>query len=203
LKIRLLLIDVQTGKVVKTATEDCECNLKDVLTNSIKNVARTIAGLEITDNTSNIKSYKPLEQKTANIENHPEYKSPTTAFMLSFIIPGVGQYYNGDIGLGLIHNITFAAGILAFAGGTYNVYSHESGERIGEEKYFWYYLGIGGAIGTWVWSWLDARSSAIDNNTKLNQQYGHLFELDYSNKIVGFDLDMKMNSINGQVTIHF
>lgn len=43
--IDIRFLDVETGKVLKTATEDCECALKDFLTNSIRNVARKLTGM--------------------------------------------------------------------------------------------------------------------------------------------------------------
>jgi len=60
------MIDVETGKVIKTATEDCECELKDVLTNSIRNVARSLAGLKVDDKTANVKSYQTNNMNNSN-----------------------------------------------------------------------------------------------------------------------------------------
>lgn len=146
--IDIRLIDVETGKVVKTATEDCECTLKDVITNSMRNVARTMAGLNVEEQVSNVKNYQATLKQSLLINNHPDYKSPSTAYWLSFLFPGIGQHYNGDIGLGIIHNLMLTSGILAVSGGTYNVYNEVSGQKLREEKYYWYYLGVGGIIGT-------------------------------------------------------
>ncbi len=54
--ISIRLIDVQTGKILKTATEDCDCNIKTVLTKSVKNVAQILSGNEVkTTSYTNIK----------------------------------------------------------------------------------------------------------------------------------------------------
>jgi TolB-like protein len=68
--IDIRLIDVETGKVLKTATEDCECELKDVLTNSIKNVARSMAGLKVEEQVSNVKTYQSTIHND-NLNNSP------------------------------------------------------------------------------------------------------------------------------------
>lgn len=68
------LIDVETGKVVQTVYEDCECPIETVLQSTIKTVAVTLA----------------------RAGEKPDYKSPVTAFFFSLLVPGTGQIYNGD-----------------------------------------------------------------------------------------------------------
>ncbi len=68
------LIDVETGKVVQTVYEDCECPIETVLQSTIKSVALTLA----------------------RSGEKPDYKSPVTAFFFSLIVPGTGQIYNGE-----------------------------------------------------------------------------------------------------------
>jgi len=54
--VSVRLIDVQTGAVVKTVTEDCQCPVEQVLTTSMRNVAFKLAGktpsVRITDDPS-------------------------------------------------------------------------------------------------------------------------------------------------------
>jgi len=45
--ITIRSVDIESGKVVKTATEDCKCNIETVLTQSVKNVAEILAGNKI------------------------------------------------------------------------------------------------------------------------------------------------------------
>jgi len=43
--ISLRMIDIETGRIMLTKTEDCNCPIEQVLTNSIRNVALKMAGL--------------------------------------------------------------------------------------------------------------------------------------------------------------
>jgi len=56
------LIDVETGKVLKTATEDCDCKIEQVLTTSVKNVAEILAGEKIQSGT-----YSTAQRQSNNI----------------------------------------------------------------------------------------------------------------------------------------
>ncbi len=62
----LRLIDVETGKVVQTATDDCDCAIETVLTQSIKKVALILAGEIGPDQQSKIKEedLTPNEQQS-------------------------------------------------------------------------------------------------------------------------------------------
>ena len=55
--ISIRLIDVQTGKVIRTATEDCECSIETVVTQSVNNVAQILAGAKV--KTSTYKTNNP------------------------------------------------------------------------------------------------------------------------------------------------
>lgn len=45
--LTLRLIDVESGKITKTASEDCKCAVEEVLTKSVKNAAAKLAGLTV------------------------------------------------------------------------------------------------------------------------------------------------------------
>ncbi len=45
--LTLRLIDVESGKITKTASEDCTCAVEDVLTKSVKNAVAKLAGLSV------------------------------------------------------------------------------------------------------------------------------------------------------------
>jgi TolB-like protein len=47
--LNIRLIDVQTGEVTRTATEDCRCTLEDILTNSVHNAAKQLSGKQNKD----------------------------------------------------------------------------------------------------------------------------------------------------------
>jgi len=194
--INIRLIDVQTSKVIQTATEDCECTIKDVLTNSIRNVARSMAGLSFEEKVSKVKSY-PSKTKEMNSkislteweemgitrEEYLKYKksgltlnewlkqnkelNPTTALLLSIFIPGTGQYYNGDYFKGIVHQAGTVGGILLF---TQAGWDYVDGDKTKVEANGLFYVGFGVALGSWIWSWIDARASAIEYNKKLKYQ---------------------------------
>lgn len=77
------------------------------------------------------------------------YKNPTTAWALSFLIPGGGQFYNGQSGKGV-----------AFLGGYVVSFS-----------VFWFVswpIGLGGMLVTSIWSQIDAPMTANQLN-RMNQ----------------------------------
>lgn len=112
--LNIRLIDVETGKVIKTATEDCECALKDVLVSSIQNVAFLLAGLKIEDKQNNIKTTSINPRNRLTYDNgivlyQEESKSPTGAAIQSFLIPGLGHFYTGNTTPGLAYLIATPA----------------------------------------------------------------------------------------------
>jgi hypothetical protein len=83
----------------------------------------------------------------------PGKKSPWLAWGLSFVVfPGLGQFYNGDVGKGIGFTVVGLASMILSI----------SAEDSGDEGL----QGLGGTFffGTWLVSWIDApiRSSAIN-----------------------------------------
>ncbi len=118
-------------------------------------------------------------------------KSPALAWGLSFLIPGLGQYYNGDIVKGVIMNVLYVGGmVMYYAGGyedvTYVDYYYDYYYQeyyyyyyTVEEETAWLYVGLGLAAGTWIWSQIDAPICASNYNDNLRnqkQRYGHMYE---------------------------
>jgi TolB-like protein len=113
--ITIRLIDVENGEVLKTATEDCECKIEQVVTQSVKNVAEILAGNKI--QTSTYSSSKNLIKNSElsewvkfgmSREEYFEYKNSGltlerwnkynidqkgafTQGLKSFLFPGWGQ----------------------------------------------------------------------------------------------------------------
>jgi hypothetical protein len=81
----------------------------------------------------------PVEKKSTVIREQPkplpnttavQMKSPTTAFLLSFVLPGGGQYYNGDYTKGAIMTGTAIVGaVLMFTAG------YE--DKFNADEYYW------------------------------------------------------------------
>lgn len=130
--LTIRLIDVQSGRILKTATEDCKCEIEDVILYSVKNVVKILSG-----ETPDSKNYTNNNKNMIN-NNFSRYslieskkKSPISAAFLSFLFPGLGQYYVGPYSSGKESNI-YLRGILYSAGfvvmGT-TLYSMNSGEQ--------------------------------------------------------------------------
>lgn len=114
--ISIRLIDVQTGKILRTATDDCECNIKEVLTTSVKTVAQILSGKKVQSSnyaksnskdernlfSNNINEWEILgisrneyiEYKKSNLSfnDWKKLENPFKSSLKSFVLPGWGQY---------------------------------------------------------------------------------------------------------------
>lgn len=158
---------------------------------------------------------EPVQEKPSAQQNeyYGSEKDPTTAVLLSALLPGAGQYYNDDVTKGVVMTSLYVAGwALYFAAG----YSEEWYEDdyywasygyYYEEETPWLYVGLGIAVGTWVWSMIDAGISASDYNDRLSEGrpgYGHMYENYLNNKVIlGVDVGPSPNGFSGGVTLHF
>ena len=97
------------------------------------------------------------------------------AFWLSFFLPAGGQYYNHDGIKGISCQLIMIGGILfAVNNGFDKIYDppNPDGSKPWHEEYNTkYYIGMSIPIIAWIWSWFDARSSAIDYNENLKKKY--------------------------------
>jgi TM2 domain-containing membrane protein YozV len=135
-------------------------------------------------------------------------KSPAVAWVLSFLIPGIGQYYNGDIAKGVVMNVLYFGGWTMYAVAftrsttcTYNFcYTNSSSNTLA-------WVGLGVATGTWIWSMIDAPISASAHNANVRawaRTYGHLFQQDLGGAVVALDLAPNFRGgAVGQVTLHY
>lgn len=93
------------------------------------------------------------------------YRSPSGAGWLSFLIPGVGQFYNGQVGKGA----GFLAAYLTSASLMY--YGIDLSYSAYEGDNEWEMLTLFGSVSViicWVWSMVDANHSAKE----INETYG-------------------------------
>lgn len=149
-----------------------------------------------------------------------EEKSPGLAFALSFLMPGVGQHYNGQYVKGVIQNVLYVGGwILVLAAGEGWV----EGEHYWVEGYWveqgywdgydwidtsywvdgyddhyevwgftsWFYIGLGISVATALWSMIDAPLSAAKINKKVSQQR------------LSFDVTPKKQGMEAKLTLRF
>jgi len=114
------------------------------------------------------------------------YKYPALSWGLSFLVPGVGQFYNGDIGKGFIFLGAAVAGNiwnLAFIRG------HDSDTGA---------IGVFVYLGSWVWSQIDAPISA----SRKNRAHGFLsWDLGTNDAFIALQPEFKLTPISScQVT---
>jgi TM2 domain-containing membrane protein YozV len=147
----------------------------------------------------------PVEGSTSSSVSE---KSPLLAFVLSFILPGGGQYYNGDIGKGVIMTGAAAAGIATMLAAGYedvfhkDPYYYASYGYWTEEETSWLYVGAGVAGAAAIWSWIDAPISASRINEERARSYGHMFEWETSLGIAGIDLGAVRGGVGAKFMIH-
>jgi len=135
-------------------------------------------------------------------------KSPGIAFLLSFLIPGLGQHYNGQRVKGAVQEGIFTTGaILAVTLGkkdekTYNPYRGEyTNEKVDTE---WLFIGAGIATFSSLWSMIDAPLSASKINQELKaQSQGHLLLFKGDWYALGLDIDMVARGAGAKLTLNF
>lgn len=147
-----------------------------------------------------------------------DQKSPGLALGLSALLPGCGQYYNGDYMKGAIQTGIFATGVVvALTLGTESSYSSNAYTDYGyygtytyyrpeteEWNSAWLYVGIGVAAGAWLWSVIDAPISASSmNDEDRGEQYGHLLEMNNPSYAVGLDIAPTHHGTDLNLTVHF
>lgn len=125
-------------------------------------------------------------------------KNPWTAFVLSALLPGAGQYYNDQLPKGVIQFVISVGGYTAFYlalednivfwGSEYDVDDDDTIGRIG--------LLIG--FGAYLWSIVDAPISA-NNINKQNQLQAHLIE----HKSYSIFPLVKRNKLGAMFTLQF
>jgi TM2 domain-containing membrane protein YozV len=143
-------------------------------------------------------------------------KSPAVAFLLSFIVPGVGQYYNGDIIKGVVQELMVIGGyVMAFTVGIdekwYEDYWWDpyTGENYYINPWYdtvlteWFWVGLGLATAGHIWSIVDAPLSAINKNKRQNHVYGHTNQFGYEKQTIGLNLHPARNGIAAGISLHF
>ena len=103
-------------------------------------------------------------------------KSPSTAFACSFFLPGLGQYYNEQPVKGLLQEMIVFGGAVFYEAGyqkrsSWNYYEYNNSVELRT-------YGIIMIVGGWLWSIIDAPTSASRINRKLarNYNYSTLYE---------------------------
>ena len=135
-----------------------------------------------------IEGMKTDEAVTENKDDATSHKHPFVAFVLSAVIPGLGQVYNGELGKGAIQ---FGGALLGFRIGVHGIYKDNDQ----------FIAGFLIHLGCWMWSWIDAPLSA--NRINKQAQSAHLFQMDAGRFVVGADPVFRRSGAGGALTIHF
>jgi len=119
------------------------------------------------------------ESTNSSSSSGKKTKSPGVALALSFLVPGLGQYYNGEYKKGIIQNALVVSGyvmVIGF-GSAYYTETHQTYDSYyGQYGYgttgydantAWLWVGAGTILGTAVWSMIDAVRSAHRINRNL------------------------------------
>jgi len=134
-------------------------------------------------------------QNAPNPDFNP--KSPGIAWGLSFLVPGVGQFYNGQVGKGIGFLVTsmvsvgLGAGLAANA--TTTSYDRYLGyyEEVDEEMILAAGLCYVIYLGTWIWAQIDAPISA----GKLNRKNGYFSWQIGEKSVLSLQPDVKLTSL--------
>ena len=123
----------------------------------------------------------------------PSEKSPGLAWFLSFIFPGGGQYYNGEVAKGAIMTGVYVGGLaLAIAGASQMASScpyYGPCNSAPVNPMVW--IGVVAMTGSWVWSMIDAPISAGEYNERMARRapsFGHAFERSLGTTVVALDV---------------
>jgi len=145
-------------------------------------------------------SYETDEPQTEII--FEEKKSPVVAFALSFIVVGLGQFYNGEVLKGVSQEAMVIGGTLTAL--AFGIDKKETLDGTENNLTPWFFAGYGVATVGILWSWIDAPMSASRINREYNQQgYGHIIEYSNDKYTLGFDIAPNKNGVGAMFTIHF
>lgn len=140
------VVDIDTIKYVYDAAD-----VEEVVEIEHAPVRQTVEGIDLVDIAPQEESIQ-IKQEIKYATLAPPRKDPVVAGLLSFLVPGVGQFYNGNVGAGF----GFMAGsILSYAvffAGAITL----SGEVV--------LLGLGGMLAVDIWSIVHAVKGAKSVN---------------------------------------
>jgi len=124
----------------------------------------------LTTGTNNNQKISLTKKTTFSLANQMQYnsekKDPGTATILSFLIPGLGQFYNGDSGkgMGFLAGYVISYAVMTQRSTTGYYYSSTTYPNAG--------IGALGILVCWGWSMGDAYGSAEEKNEHLKTKYG-------------------------------
>jgi hypothetical protein len=139
----------------------------------------------------------------------PNKKNAGQAFLMSFVCPGLGQYYNGEPLKGLAMQAGFISGIVMMASSGISdkkTYDPLRGDTVSNTEFTPYFtMGMALVDIAYIWSWIDAPISANRiNKRKLKElKEGHLLEYGNERYVFGLDVAPRRKGFAAKATLHF
>ena len=141
---------------------------------------------------------KLARQPTATSEK--QRKDPALAGCLSCVIPGLGQFYNGEPEKGCLQFGMFSGGIaFSVAIGMAELYDSFGGGS-SDSSNAAFYASLGVAAFGWLWSVVDASESAKEINER-NEKQPHGHSMEYND--IGIGSIVERNLYGAKVTLRF
>ena len=116
---------------------------------------------------------------------------------MSFLLPGLGQFYNGDNTKGVIQILGFAAGVGMMVAGSDTTPDDAYRWASNEEPSDLATVGAITLLGFWAWSFIDAPISASNKNRA--HGFGHMIEIDN----LGLDYARVGGAPGAKLSFHF
>ena len=117
---------------------------------------------------------------------NPNYrpKSPGLAWFFSFLVPGVGQFYNGSVGKGVTFVVMDGVGYFMMVGGA------SSGDEDGATMAL---VGAGIYLTSWIWAQIDAPLTAKKKNRA--NGYGLIFDIGKGDSYLALEPDFRLEPV--------
>lgn len=197
-----LKIQTKDGNVFVFNFTEVQKMTKELVNNNNNNNNNNYNNNNINSNNKDNNDNKNNTNSTETTNTTPKgrYRSPAGAFWLSFLVPGGGQFYNGQyakagIMLG-IDVLAYSSVLLLGTTDTYYSYGYYGGGYETEITPF-YYIGLAVALGNGIWSMIDASVSARVMNR--NNGYSLLnYKLD-KNTDLALRPDFTIDRFGGQI----
>ncbi|MFA6806463.1 MAG: hypothetical protein WCR29_03500, partial [Bacteroidales bacterium] len=118
--------------------------------------------------------YQPLANAPKFIETtSTQYRDPTVSTFCSFLIPGIGQFYNGQSQKGVAHMLWYFAsyGIMYFSFSQMVTVDYYGNSTLNSGGETWALLGLAASL-SGITSWIVSMVDANKSSKKINRQLG-------------------------------
>jgi TM2 domain-containing membrane protein YozV len=146
------------------------------------------------------------QQNIPSLNSGYSPKKPGLSWLLSFLVPGVGQFYNGDVGKGIGFVVADVVGYSVMVAGMlqtstvtsgYSIYGYTY-ETVANPNMGMILGGVAIMFGTWTWAQIDAPISAVKKNRA--HGYGYLLDLG-KDRYLTLEPDLKTIPVMSSTTV--